>query len=198
MNRVVQLEDFMARPFIETWHYSRRATKGDHFYFGWLIDKKLYAVADYGIGVNQYQARSISSMSLLNVTSSNLIELKRLCRTCPKMDINLTQFMGRCHKLLKKMGYVYVVTFSDPAHGHTGGLYRAANFDYLGKTVPEYHYIDEAGESRHRLYPARYSKRNGCTLKEAISILKLTKVRNVAKDRWLLCINKKKKSYELC
>lgn len=77
----------IAKPFIETWHYSKCCPTGKNIFFGWYInDYTLYAVADYGIGVNPYQAQSLSKLTGLNISSNKLLELKRLCRIEPKID----------------------------------------------------------------------------------------------------------------
>lgn len=196
--RVILIEGFMAAPFIRKWHYSQRHTKGSHHYFGWFIGKDLYAVADYGIGSNPYQAHAIAEMTMLNVKKCNCLELKRLCRIEPKREVNLTHFLARCHKILKKMGYVYVVSFTDPEYGHTGGVYKAANFEYLGETTSQTLFKDTTGNIRHRRIVSNYAKNNSCSFEQAIKLLKLKEYEAMPKQRWLLCINKKKRRYEIC
>jgi len=176
-----------AKPFIETWHYSKKVPTGKNIFFGWFYFDTLYAVADYGIGVNSYQAKFLQKITKKPVSNSNFLELKRLCRTEPKNEnLYLTQFLSLCHKELKKMGYKYVVSFSDPEQNHNGGIYKAANFKHLGKTNPEIHVIDENGIKRHRKYPYRYSQRKNISIQEARKILKLTRIKTCPKDRWFI------------
>lgn len=183
---IEEIEHAAARSFIERWHYSECVPTGRNIFFGWFIDGCLYAVADYGIGVNPYQHSFLARITGEDVTKANLLELKRLCRTEPRRDgYPLTAFLSKCHGILKRMGYGYVVSFSDPNYGHNGGIYKAANFRHLGQTNPEYHIVDADGNPRHRRYPYRYARRKGISIKEAREELGLSRVRTVPKDRWL-------------
>lgn len=187
-----------AKAFIEKWHYSRKCPTGKNIFFGWYSDgdifhRELYALADYGIGVNPYQARSLSKLSGFNVRKETLLELKRLCRREPKMQgVQLTQFLAACHKMLKSDGFLFIVSFSDPAHNHNGGIYKAANFTHLGKTNAETHAIDKDGTIRHRRYYFRYARRKDISVAQAREELGLKLVKTLPKDRWFLPLNNKK------
>jgi len=127
-----------AARFIEKWHYSKRTPTGMNIFLGGFVGTELYAVADYGKGVNPYQAPFLEKLLGVPMPDSGLLELKRLCRKEPKDDnAPLTQFLSICHRILRKMGYCAVIAFSDPEQGHTGGIYKAANFVNLGTTNPE-------------------------------------------------------------
>lgn len=146
------------------------------------------------------------------VTKSNLFELKRLCRSDPQNPTcPLTKFLSRCHKRLKQRhGIRFIASFSDPEHNQfllqkddvpytSGGIYKAANFQYLGKTNEEWHVVDEQGIRRHRKYPYRYMERqhargNPITLDDARKQLGLTRVRTAAKDRWFLDLGELRRS----
>jgi hypothetical protein len=178
-----------ARSFIEQWHYSHNIPKGSHMLFGWFFDHELYAVADYGNGVNPHQAKYLSRITGCEVTNDNLVELKRLCRTEPRLEVQLTEFISRCHRLLRKTTSVrYVVSFSDPEYNHSGGIYKAANFRHLGKTQAELHVVDKQGNKRHRRLPYRYAKRNNCTIAEARLKLGFEVCKTKPKDRWFIAI----------
>lgn len=192
MLEIKKITPQIAKPFIETWHYSKRCPTGKNIFFGWYVDGELYAIADYGIGVNPYQAQSLSKLTGLDIQNRSLLELKRLCRIEPKKEsLSLTSFLAKCHKFLKQEGYRFIVSFSDPAHGHCGGVYRAANFQHLGKTNPETHSIDLEGNVRHRRYYFRYARRKGISVSKAREELGLKLVKTVPKDRWFIQINKK-------
>ena len=180
-----------AQRFIERWHYSGRCPTGKNIFFGGYINGELYCVSDYGIGVNAYQSSFLSRETGHVVTDSNLLELKRLCRSEPRQNWPLTQFLSQCHKTLKAQGYKYIVSFSDPEHGHNGGIYRAANFQHIGQSSPEFHLVDENGEKRHRRYAFRYARRNGIDVAEARDRLGVSRQKTAPKDRWFLCISKK-------
>lgn len=90
---------------------------------------------------------------------------------------------------MKQKGYCYIVSFSDPNYGHNGGIYKAANFQHLGKTNPENHAIDSDGIIRHRRYYYRYARRKGITVSQAREELGLKLIKTVPKDRWFIQIN---------
>lgn len=175
----------LARPFIEQWHYSKRVPTGKNYFWGWFVGFELYAVADYGIGVNPYQAAFLSRLTGKSVTPETLVELKRLCRSEPRKDgLPLTAFLSRCQKRLKAMGFRYIVSFSDPQFGHDGGIYKAASFTHLGQTNPENHVVDTSGVIRHRRYAFRHARRNGISIAEAREEIGLEIQRTPPKDRW--------------
>lgn len=184
---LVEISSKEAKPFIEKWHYSKLVPAGKNIFYGWFISGELYAVADYGIGVNTYQASFLSRETKLKVENNNLLELKRLCRSEPKLEfMPLTKFISLCHKDLKKKGYKYIVSFSDPEHNHSGGIYKASNFIHLGKTRPEIHFVDKDGGFVHRRIPRHYQKRNSVSFAEAVNILGLTRRTTAPKDRWFI------------
>jgi hypothetical protein len=187
VDTILKITHQEAKPFIEIWHYSKIVPAGKNIFFGWYINNNLYAVANYGIGVNTYQASFLHKQTGFNVTNDNLVELKRLCRSEPKKDTyHLTKFISKCHKKLKQLGYYYVVSFSDPEHNHTGGIYRAANFINLGKTRPEIHFLNENKEFVHRRIPRHYQKRNNIDFRQAVIELGLTPRKTQPKDRWFI------------
>ena len=191
----------IARPFVERWHYSGCLPTGKNIFLGWyvksdllqsdLFGDSLYAVADYGIGVNPYQASFLSAQTGCNIQNGDLLELKRLCRVEPKIkELPLTAFLSKCHKILKSQGFSYIVSFSDPTHNHNGGIYKAANFTHLGTTNPEIHVMDENGNIRHRRYYFRYARRNNVPVEQARQELNLKRVKTLPKDRWFLVLDK--------
>jgi len=194
----------IARDVIERFHYSGSVPTGQNRFFVWRVDvngtsvpltgdmfgSAIYAVADYGIGVNPYQAAFVSDLFKRTVTPTEIIELKRLARVEPRIEgLPLTYFLAKCHKVLRREGYRCVVSFSDPAHSHTGGIYRAANFKHCGKTSEEWHVVDTEGNLRHRRYAYRYARRNGVSIAEARQELGLERTPTPPKDRWVLWLS---------
>jgi len=186
----VTLVDFaIAKPFIEQWHYSKCVPKGFNLFFGCYLDERPYAVANYGEGINPYQAAYLREKTKRDITVTNLLELKRLCRLEPRAEgVQLTQFLSKCHQQLKRIGYRYVVSFSDPEHGHTGGIYKAANFTHMGKTNAEWHTVDKDGNPVHRRVAYRHARQNGITIEKAREVLGLTRRKTLPKDRWFITL----------
>jgi len=179
-----------AARFIEQWHYSATMPTGLNIPFGWpATNGGLYAVAVYGIGVNPFQYQYLSKITGLNITINNLLEIKRLARIEPRNESRpLSAFLSRCHRMLRDRGFRHIVAYSDPEHGHSGGIYKASNFTYLGKTNPESHTIGQGGQVRHRRFAYRYARRHGMTIDEARKRLGLNIVKTLPKDRWFIAI----------
>lgn len=177
-----------SRHFIEAWHYSGCVPRGKNLFFGWYLDSTLYAIANYGWGVNPYQASFLSKVLDMELTNPDVLELKRLCRVEPKQDVYLSQFISGCHKLLKLNSVKVIVSFSDPYHNHTGGIYRASNFTHIGTTKEEMHCIDSEGSIIHRRIAYRLSKRKGISISEARASLGLVPHKTLAKDRWAIIL----------
>jgi hypothetical protein len=157
-----------ARPFIERWHYSGKVPTGKNYFFvmesGEQVDmfsSEIYAVACYGHSASQSMHTGLSRLTGLDVTLDNMLELRRLCRREPRDGKPLTWFLSRCHKLLKKRGIKYIVSFSDPMHNHSGGIYKAASFTHLGKTDPATHNKDKDGNIVHRRIPYHHKRKMG-------------------------------------
>ena len=187
--KVLEISLHDAKAFIETYHYSKIVPAGQNIFFGWFLENDLYAVANYGIGVNTYQSEFLSKITGFEITDDNLIELKRLCRKEPRNDnFPLTKFLSICHKKLKKMKYKFVVSFSDPEHKHNGGIYKASNFMHLGVTRSEVHFIDKDGGFIHRRIPRHHQLKTGLSFKESVKTLGLTANITKPKDRWLIKI----------
>ena len=164
-------------------HYSATMPKGRNICFA--IGDPMFAVAVYGNGVNPYQADYLARVTGLPVTHENYVELKRLART-EADGPPMSSFLAQCHKRLRPMGYLVVISFSDPEQGHSGGLYRACNFIAAGTTQAELHCIDAEGQPVHRRRAYRYARRHGIEIGEAREALGLTVQRTTPKARWIL------------
>jgi hypothetical protein len=156
---VREIDYTTAKIFVEDHHYSHKMPRGKSVCFGWFDGETLYAVANYGVGVNMMAHDYLARNTTLPVTQFNLFELKRLCRVGEKNDSSrhpLTQFLSVCHNFLHRdYGIDFIVSFSDPEHNHQGELYRIANFINLGSTRAEVHYVGPDRSFVHRRVPYR-------------------------------------------
>jgi len=186
---VIEIDKKTAAPFIEKWHYSHIVPTGRNVFFGGYINEELYCVAVYGSGSNNNQHSYLARTTHKPVTEDNLMELRRLCRVGEKgtTEVPLTRFLKICHTILKREHKVsFVVSFSDPAYNHTGGIYKAANFQHLGKTNAEWRYVDEDGQIVHRRTMNHYSWRHSLTEVQMAQKLFKYEVKMPGKDRWFL------------
>lgn len=166
------------RAFVEEWHYSRRIPTGKNINFGLFAGQTLYAVIVYGIGVNPYQSAFLGT--------PNAVEIKRMCRTEPRLDYPLSKFISVTAKLLQnEVGWTALVAFADPEHGHEGGVYKASGFEYAGLTNAEWHLVGEDGIQRHRRVAFRFARRKSISVSEARLVLGLKRVRTSPKHRWV-------------
>ncbi len=185
----------IAKPFIQRWHYSASCPTGKNIFFGWYLEEELYAVIDYGFGVNPQAANFFAKQTGLPVNKNNMLEITRLCRVEPKNDaLPLTKFISICNKILAREGICFIVSYSDPTHGHSGGIYKAANFVHLGKTDPQQHCVDAEGNLHHRRYHYRYAKRKNISTSQARQELGLKLVWTLPKDRWFIQIGRCKRN----
>lgn len=176
---ITQIQHKQAKEFIERWHYSHRIPTGKNISFGLWCGNSLYAVIVYGIGVNPYQAK------FLGVDS--VIEIKRMCRSEPKMPYELSRFIRLTMKMTRKlMDFQAVVSFADPEYGHEGTVYKATGFTHEGYTSPEMHLVDANGEKRHRRLAYRMAQRNGISIAEARKALGVERIKTKPKHRWVL------------
>ena len=194
----VRIDYSEASDQVKRWHYSGCMPRGYNVCFGLYRGSELYAVAVFGTGVNSYQDSYLARVTGLAVTAKNLVELKRLARSSPKRKYPMTKFMSECHRILKDENKIrYVISFSDPDQGHTGTLYRAANYIHIGKTNAEMHVIDRDGVRRHRRVAYRLARRRDIPIAAARAELGFTCIKTSPRDRWFLPLFKKdRKSLE--
>lgn len=75
-----------------------------------------------------------------------VLALSRLV-IAPGIPKNAASFLlGASTRLIRRDGqWDCLVTYADEWQGHSGGIYRAANWEYLGRTPPEAIWVDAGG-----------------------------------------------------
>lgn len=138
-----------AKYAVTNWHYSRCMPRGRLVTFGaWEADRFIGAVIF---------ARG-ATPQLLNpygLTQSEGCELVRVALT--RHDAPVTEIVAKAIRLLKATnpGLRLIVSFSDTAQGHHGGIYQAGNWIYTGQSM--HHRIRLHGELIHpRTLGTRY------------------------------------------
>jgi len=65
----------------------------------------------------------------------------------PGVPKNACSFLlSRSVRMIEKEGrFISLVTYADESQNHTGGVYRAANWHYIGRTGPYPRWVDESG-----------------------------------------------------
>ena len=70
------------------------------------------------------------------INTEKCLELRRLVCIDDTPKNTESYFIGQTFKLLKRdTDMEVIVSFADQHHGHTGVIYKATNFDYLGETA---------------------------------------------------------------
>jgi hypothetical protein len=107
--------------FCKQWHYSKTCPAGK-IYFGLFAESCLIGVICYGEPAMRNQKQCYDAD----------IELRRLCCIDKTPKNTESYFIGNTLKVLKKMNFKRCISLADPNHGHTGIIYRASNFTYMG------------------------------------------------------------------
>lgn len=115
------------RNFIEDWHYSKsiNGCKISHCFAAFLNGDI--------IGAALYGELSTTAWKKYSDSEKDVIELRRLV-TIYKEKNFLSKFLSWQIKQMKKTNYKMIISYADPYHGHSGYIYQATNWEYLGST----------------------------------------------------------------
>lgn len=118
------------KEFIENWHYSKSINGVKSSYcFGLYHDEVLIGAMLFGtLGM-------ANAWKKYSDNPNDIIELRRLCCIDDTPKNTESFFIGHCLRFLKKQTKIkHVVSYADANQSHTGIIYRATNFKYLGLT----------------------------------------------------------------
>ena len=123
--------------FIEKYHYSQNVNGVQSLYhFG------LYGEGNFGlpkmIGAMMYAHPSMPATAekYNPINPTKCLELRRLCCIDDTPTNTESYFIGKTLRWLKQnTDMEVVVSFADQHHGHSGIIYKASNFEYLGETA---------------------------------------------------------------
>jgi hypothetical protein len=115
--------------FIKINHYSKSINGCDAAYCFKLMDnKKILGAAFFGRMAMANQWKKFSD------NQNDVIELRRLCCIDETPKNTESYFISRMIKWLKNNSHhKIIVSYADEEHGHKGTIYKASNFEYLGK-----------------------------------------------------------------
>lgn len=107
-----------------------------------------------------------------------------------------TWFLSRSVRALDRCVEM-LVAFSDPAHGHFGGLYQAASWLFTGETTnTPYHYENANGERIGKQTPWKQARRERDTDRAPINETPAEGERRVARERgWIRVKDARKLRY---
>jgi very-short-patch-repair endonuclease len=134
----------LAKQFLQSFHYAQfgRSAK---LMFGAYLQDELIAVCKFSTPIRQEVATS------LNYKYSEVLELDRFCIHPAYHKKNFASwFISRCSKLIDSKKIRCLVSFADYTYGHLGTIYKAANWQEIGKIRPDYYYVNEEGFILHK------------------------------------------------
>ena len=134
------------RPFVDKHHYSHstNGVKIKHC-FKVAYQRKLVGGVIFG-------AMSTTAWKKFSDTERSVIELRRLVLLDEAERNSESRVIGYCLRYIKKNDseIKIVVSYADPYHGHTGVIYKASNFKYIGASGKDKGFVDiETGKTYH-------------------------------------------------
>ncbi len=124
--------------FVEKHHYSHNTSGVQSYYHFGLFRENKFGLPEL-IGAIMYARPSMpATANKYNpINPDRCFELRRLVCIDDTPKNTESYFIGQTLKWLKKNTDIEViVSFADEEEGHTGVIYKATNFNYLGTTSP--------------------------------------------------------------
>jgi len=182
---VKKIDRSLAKPFVETWHYTHSIGKVSEAY-GLFNETNLEGVITYG----QVSSRDLAQSLFVGGSQYNTWEFLRMavldCCICPR-----TWFISKTIKQIKinHPEIKCLVSFADQTEGHFGYVYQASNWLYTGQTGKKYHFIVN-GKRINKRMAYDNAKKEGITEKEFVIKYQWEKVVELPKFRYIYPISK--------
>ena len=122
--------------FIEKHHYSHNVNGIQSYYHFGLYREGKFGLPEM-IGAMMYAMPSMphTSKKYNPINPDKCFELRRLVCIDDTPKNAESFFIGKTIKWLKQnTNYEVIISFADKEHGHTGVIYRASNFEFIGET----------------------------------------------------------------
>ena len=122
--------------FIEKHHYSHNVNGVQSLYhYGLFTEGNFGLPKMIGAMMYAYPSMPATAAKYNPINPTKCLELRRLVCIDDTPKNTESYFIGQSFKLLKRdTDMEVIVSFADQHHGHTGVIYKATNFDYLGET----------------------------------------------------------------
>lgn len=132
--RVAPVPHVLGRSFVAAHHYARGASNTSVFCHGLWLGDELVGVAMW-LPPTRVAAESVAPQG--SDSWRGVLALSRLA-VAPSVPKNGASFLiGRSIRLIcQDPRWHTLLTYADTAQGHTGAIYRATNWTYLGSTRP--------------------------------------------------------------
>jgi hypothetical protein len=125
------------RKFLKKWHYSDYVNIQAKHTFCLFKEGKFGIPELIGVCIYTRPAGPSAGQSYYPKNPDKVLELRRLCLIDDTPKNAESYFVGKTLRWLKKnTDWEFVLSYADEEQGHSGVIYRASNFKYLGKTKP--------------------------------------------------------------
>lgn len=116
------------------WHYSKSMPSGKLVRFGVWENKKFIGTVIFGTGANPNIA------TVVNLSKYEVCELVRVALGTHKNPVS--KIVSFCLKKIKKdfPNLKAIISYADPRQNHTGKIYQAMNWIYIGETKKAIHF----------------------------------------------------------
>ena len=123
--------------FIEKHHYSHNVNGVQSLYhYGLYTEGNFGLPKMIGAMMYAYPSMPATAAKYNPINPTKCLELRRLVCIDDTPKNTESYFIGQTFKMLKRdTDMEVVVSFADQHHGHTGVIYKATNFEYLGETA---------------------------------------------------------------
>lgn len=138
------------RDFVETHHYSHNINGVKIKYCFKVLHEK--EGKDVLVGGVIFGAMSTTAWKKFADTEQKVLELRRLVLLDEAGRNSESRVIGYCLRYIKKYDadVSVIVSYADPYHNHTGTIYKASNFKYMGLSGKDNGFRDiETGKVYH-------------------------------------------------
>lgn len=143
---VILCERSEIRSFIETHHYSKSINGvKSTFCFKILFKERL-------VGAILFGQLSTTAWKKFSNVEEEVLELRRLVLVDAAKKNSESRVISKAIKQIKKASSAvkFIVSYADPNYGHTGVIYRASNFKFVGMSGKDKGFVDtETGKLYH-------------------------------------------------
>ena len=143
---VILCERSEIRSFIETHHYSKSINGvKSTFCFKILFKERL-------VGAILFGQLSTTAWKKFSNVEEEVLELRRLVLVDAAKKNSESRVISKAIKQIKKANSAvkFIVSYADPNYGHTGVIYRASNFKFVGMSGKDKGFVDtETGKLYH-------------------------------------------------
>lgn len=126
--------------YIRKHHYARKCSNTAVYMFG------LYTKTNQLVGAAQFIPPTSTAAKTVSGDWKSVLCLSRFVVGNWLPNNTESLFLGACIRELKKQNkWRMLLTYADSAYGHSGTIYRATNWEYLGVTAPTVRYQTVSG-----------------------------------------------------